>query len=127
MGTASREGGGRQAPPSAVGEEGEELLDVLLVAGEDGVEVVDQREALAVGGEILRRDLGEQLVPGLLGDVTLQVLRIDAGVPVEALDDALGLHGRAGRQLDELHRALRSEEHTSEPTSLMRTPDAGAR
>src|ERR671921_85301 len=63
-------------------------------------------ERLAVLGERVRRDVGEELVPGGLVELAFQVLGVDARIPVEALDDALRLHLRTGGERDELGREL---------------------
>src|SRR5918996_4359704 len=78
------------------------VLDVALVGLEDVVEIGANRERLALARKLLGRDVGEQLVPGRLVDRRLDVLGIDAGIPVEGLDDALGLDLGAGRERDEI-------------------------
>src|SRR4029079_2567097 len=78
------------------------LEDYALVAFDDVGEVIGQRERPAVFREVRRRDVGEELAPGRGRELRLHVLRVDPRVPVELLDDAVGLHLRAFREVDEL-------------------------
>src|SRR3954453_9545406 len=61
-----------------------------------------QGERLALVAQVLRRHVREQPAPGLRVELGLDVLRVDAGVPVEPLDDVVGLDLGAGGELDEL-------------------------
>src|SRR6185437_10240105 len=58
------------------------LQDHPFVAFDNLLEVRRQRKRPAVAGQILRRDIGEQLVPRRLIEPGLHVLRIDARIPV---------------------------------------------
>src|SRR5579864_3020655 len=78
--------------------------DDALVAFDDIGEVIRQRERTTLAREIGGRDIGEELVPRGRLHLRLHVLRIDAGIPVELLDDALRLHFRALGEVDELLR-----------------------
>src|SRR5687768_1812714 len=64
------------------------VQNFLLVALEDVVEVLLDREDLALGGELLRRHVDEELVPGLVVELRLDVLGVDPRIPVELLHDA---------------------------------------
>src|SRR5690242_2290943 len=80
------------SPPR--GEEGERKhrrrwprrsLNLLLVGLEDVVEVGGDREGLALLGEVLGRDVDEEPLPGLVVELGLDRVGIDAGIPIEAL------------------------------------------
>src|SRR6185369_1655825 len=79
---AANRGPSRRSPESL-------LQDNPLVAFDDFLEVRRQRKRAAILGQILRRDIGEQLVPRRLIELGLHVLRINARIPVELLDDAV--------------------------------------
>src|SRR6478752_83702 len=80
--------------------------DLLLVTLENVVEIGRDRKGLSVFGEVGRRDVGEQLVPGRLVELAFEVLGVDARIPVELLDDAVGLDLGAGSERDEFLRQL---------------------
>src|SRR6266568_5402132 len=80
--------------------------DLLLVGFEDVVEVGRDWERLTLARKLLRRDVGEELLPRRLVELALKVLGVDARIPVEALDDTFGLHLGAGRHRDEFFRQL---------------------
>src|SRR6516164_11370777 len=78
------------------------LLHFALVALQDVVEVRGDREGLAFNREVLGCDVDKELAPARLVELRPDCGRVDARVPVEALDDAVGLNLGAGRQRDEV-------------------------
>src|SRR5690348_18116478 len=66
-----------------------------LVAFDDVGEVLRKRERPSILLELRGRDVREELVPLRRRHLRLHVLRVDARVPVELLDDALRLNFRA--------------------------------
>src|SRR5881409_3862602 len=63
-----------------------------LVTLDDVGEVFGHRKRPAVGRKVGGRDVGEELVPVRRRKLGLHVFRVDAWIPVELLDDAVGLH-----------------------------------
>src|SRR5271165_273384 len=76
-------------------------LYFALVAFEDVVEIGGDRKRFALGRQVRGGHVDEQLVPGGVVELRLDRRGVDPGIPVEALDDAVGLHLGTGRERDE--------------------------
>lgn len=75
---------------------------VALICFENCRIVLGNRKGLCLGGKIFRGNIDEELVPAGFVEFRLHIFRIDARIPVEALDDAFSLNLRAGGKSNKL-------------------------
>src|SRR5260370_17134672 len=97
MGRAPRSPARRERGSSRISPASIHLLVVRLL---DVVEIGGDREALALARELVGGDVDEELVPPRLVEIGLDRVGVDAGIPIELLDDAVGLDLRAGLALN---------------------------